>query len=76
MKLARFSLILLLALGVAACANTQNLDFSDREPGLKEKYVYAVNRDAQSRATRVYWVNYPSDNEVAERFGLDDDERD
>ena len=75
MKILRTFVIMLLALLIGACASTsQDLNYADKEPGLKEKYVYAINRDAQTRATRVYWVNYPTDEEVAERFGKDDDD--
>lgn len=76
MKIARFSLIVLLALGLSACATSQDLNYADKKPGLKEKYVYAINRDAQSRATTVYWVNYPTDEEVAERFGVESEDDD
>jgi len=74
MKSARFSLIALLALGVAACAATPDANHSQREPGLQDKYVHAINQNARSRAASVYWVNYPTDEEVAKRLKADDDD--
>ncbi len=73
MKAVKLGLCMLLALTIMACATPQQRNYTDREPGLKEKYVHAVNREAQTRATRVYWVNYPTNEEVATRYGIDAD---
>lgn len=62
MKIAKFSLILFLAISLAACAHSTS---STREAELKDKYVYAIEREAQSRALTIYWVNPPSNEQVA-----------
>lgn len=74
MKTARFSLIALLALGVAACAATPDATVSEREPSLRDKYVTAVHQSASVNATRVYWVNIPTNGDLAVRLKSDDDD--
>ncbi len=72
MKLLQFMLILLLAAMLGACQTTaeqQALAPAD----LKTKYMNAVQSDAEKRATRIYWIQAPSNEEIAARLAENSD---
>lgn len=67
MRKLQFLIFVLLTLGISACATNQKVA-SQYPPDLSSKYIYAVEKEAHARNTRVYWVNAPSNEELEARL--------
>lgn len=75
MNIIRFTAAVLLILAVSGCANNSSLAKKPNpNPSMNDKYVHAINTSNRSRVSHVIWVNYPSDDEVAKRFGVEKDD--
>lgn len=72
MRKLQFLILVLLAFGVSACA-TNPKAASKYPPDLRSKYIYAVEKEAEVRNTRVYWINTPSNAELENRLGKGSD---
>lgn len=73
MKTLLLMLSSLLLLGLGGCA-TQPEAAAQYPPDLRSKYIHAIEKDADSRFTRVYWVKAPSNQEIQNRLKIEDDD--
>lgn len=75
MKIVRFTIVTALATSLMACATSQDRDENSfQTTQLQSRYMTTVDNQARNYATRVHWVNPPSQKTLAARYGIDDEE--
>ena len=73
MKTRMILLTLALALGLGGCAAKP--EAVEKYPAdLRSKYIHAIEKDADTRFTRVYWVRAPSNQELENMLVQKDDD--
>jgi hypothetical protein len=67
MKKTLFMLIIILAVVGSGCAAKQEA-IEQYPPDLRSQYINAIEKAAQSRATTIYWIKAPTNEEIESRI--------